>query len=228
MCLHVGSQQLIQMSNGASSENSKNCIFIFTFLFFIFTFFSCEDSSEKLDFRFLSPRSKVSFSVCSLREIHMFLLCWDWLLMILTKHWVSVMWAHHFFPLSVFSLKGKLVFLTIWHSAGGFQSERDWFDISTSEAFQRLDLRELPQSVIVILWKIKIKEDCFLVRKSKIAKSKNKWGDCISVVIYSFQQQLENAFKKLNKQIKQKKHKLLTVKLQGVALAYYTHTFYRV
>lgn len=120
------------------------------------------------------------------------------------------------------------MFLTIWHSAGGFQSERDWFDISTSEAFQRLDLRELPQSVIVILWKIKIKEDCFLVRKSKIAKSKNKCGDCISVVIYSFQQQLENAFKKLNKQIKQKKHKLLTVKLQGVALAYYTHTFYRV
>lgn len=53
-------------------------------------------------------------------------------------------------------------------------------------------------------------------------------GVCISVVIYSFQQQLENAFKKLNKQIKQKKHKLLTVKLQGVALAYYTHTFYRV
>lgn len=120
------------------------------------------------------------------------------------------------------------MFLTIWHSAGGFQSERDWFDISTSEAFQRLDLKELPQSVIVILWKIKIKEDCFLVRKSKIARSKNKWGDCISVVIYSFQQQLENAFKKLNKQIKQKKHKLLTVKLQDVALAYYTHTFYRV
>lgn len=208
------------------------------YLFLHFFFSSSHSSAVKIQVKNLtsvfclqgqkSSCSLFSFSVCSLREIHMFLLCWDSLLMILTKHWVSVMWAHHFFPLSVFSLKGKLVFLTIWHSAGGFQSERDWFDISTSEAFQRLDLRELPQSVIVILWKIKIKEDCFLVRKSKIAKSKNKWGDCISVVIYSFQQQLENAFKKLNKQIKQKKHKLLTVKLQGVALAYYTHTFYRV
>lgn len=149
------------------------------FLQLFFTFFSCEDSSEKLDFRFFCLQgqkpscSLFSFNVCSLRETHILLLCWDWLLMILTKHWVSVMWVHHFFPpLSVFSLKGKLVFLTIWHSAGGFQSERDWFDISTSEAFQRLDLKELPQSVIVILWKIKIKEDCFLVRKSKIARSK--------------------------------------------------------
>lgn len=96
--------------------------------------------------------SLFSFSVCSLRETHMLLLCWDWLLMILTKHWVSVMWALRFFPLSVFSLKGKLVFLTIWHSAGGFQSERDWFDISTSEAFQQFDLKEVPQSVIVSLW----------------------------------------------------------------------------
>lgn len=96
--------------------------------------------------------SLFSFSVCSLRETHMLLLCWDWLLMILTKHWVSVMWALCFFPLSVFSLKGKLVFLTIWHSAGGFQSERDWFDISTSEAFQQFDLKEVPQSVIVSLW----------------------------------------------------------------------------
>lgn len=96
--------------------------------------------------------SLFSFSVCSLRETHMLLLCWDWLLMILTKHWVSVMWVLRFFPLSVFSLKGKLVFLTIWHSAGGFQSERDWFDISTSEAFQQFDLKEVPQSVIVSLW----------------------------------------------------------------------------
>lgn len=113
MCLHVGSQQLIQMSNGASSEDSKNCIFIFTtFLFFHLHILQLWRFKWKtwLPFFCLQGQkpscSLFSFSVCSLRETHMLL--WDWLLMILTKHWVSVMWAHRFFPPFCFLLKGQI------------------------------------------------------------------------------------------------------------------------